>query len=101
MIMGFSEAISRVKVNFDLQDLSLEEETDRLLCNIKEVHPNISSAQELDAVAILKKRLPDTPINWRGILTKNIGGKAPILKLIASYGHNSLNSVVNILPQPI
>ena len=82
MIMGFFEAISRVKVNFDLQDLSLEEETESLLCDIKESHP---SAQELNAVAILQKRLPDTPTNWRGILTKNIGEKAPILDRVEVF----------------
>ena len=31
MIMGFTEAINRVKVNFDLENTNLEDETDSLL----------------------------------------------------------------------
>ena len=45
IIVGFFEAISLVKVSFDVQDLSLEEETDRLMYDIEEAHPNVSSIQ--------------------------------------------------------
>ena len=55
MIMGFTEARNRVKVNFDLENTNLEGETDSLLCDIKDAHPNVTPAEELAAVAILKR----------------------------------------------
>ena len=73
-IMGFEETLSRVMVNFDLQDTSLEDETDQLLSDIMDAHPNISPASKLAAVSILRKRLPDTPTNWRSILSRKVDG---------------------------
>ena len=84
-IMGFIEAITRVKINFDMQQPSLEEETDRMLNDIMDAHPEVTPAQELEAVAILKKRLPDSPTNWRGVLTRKIGGKFPVLDSVEAF----------------
>ena len=84
-IMDFIKAITRVKINFDMQQPSLEDETDRLLNDIMDAHPEVTSVQELEAVAILKKRLPDSPTNWRGILTRKIGGKVPVLDSVEAF----------------
>ena len=84
-IMGFIEAITRVKLNFDLQDPLLEEETDKLLSDITDAHPDASAADELAAVAILKKRLPDSPTNWRGILQRRINGQTPLLDNVEAF----------------
>ena len=37
------------------------------------------------AVAILKKRLPDTPTNWRGILMRKINGVEPLIDSVESF----------------
>ena len=49
-IMGFEEMISRVMVNFDLQDPSLEEDTDQLLDEIMQAHPTPSPASQLHRI---------------------------------------------------
>ena len=50
--LGFVETMSRVRVNFDLQDPSLEEETDTLIQKILSAHQphDITDAQMKQAV---------------------------------------------------
>ena len=45
----------------------------------------MSPAEELAAVAILKKRLPDIPTNWRGILMRKIEGEVPVLDCVEAF----------------
>ena len=92
-IMGFEETISRVMVNFDLQDTTLEDETDQLLSDIMDAHPNISPASQLAAVSILRKRLPDTPTNWRSILSRKVDGIEPKFNTVEAFRFVWLNQL--------
>ena len=92
-IMGFEETISRVMVNFDLQDTSLEDETDQLLSDIMDAHPNISTASQLAAVSILRKRLPDTPTNWRSILSRKVDCIEPKFNTVEAFRFVWLNQL--------
>ena len=92
-IMGFEETISRVMVNFDLQDTSLEDEIDQLLSDIMDAHPNISPASQLAAVSILRKRLPDTPTNWRSILSRKVDGIEPKFNTVEAFRFVWLNQL--------
>ena len=85
--LGFVETMSRVRVNFDLQDPSLEEETDLLIQKILSAHqPNeISDAQMEQAVNDLKKKLPEYPTNWRAILLRKIDGEIPEVTTVARF----------------
>ena len=85
--LGFVETMSRVRVNFDLQDPSLEEETDLLIQKILSAHqPNkISDAQMKQAVNDLKKKLPEYPTNWRAILLRKIDGEIPEVTTVARF----------------
>jgi hypothetical protein len=38
--------------------------------------------EQIGAVKILVKRIPDSPVNWRGIIFRPIGGKVPKLTSI-------------------
>ena len=85
--LGFVETMSRVRVNFDLQDPSLEEKTDALIAKILSAHQphEISDAQMKQAVNDLKKKLPEYPTNWRAILLRKIDGKEPEVTTVARF----------------
>ena len=85
LIMGFLESISRVNVNFDLNDSKVEEATDRKIRDIYDAHPDVTLDEQLEAVKILVKRIPDSPVNWRGILLRPIKGKLPKLTLVNQF----------------
>ena len=84
-IMGFEQMISRVMINFDLQDPSLENETDLVLDAICEVRPEVTTEAQLAAVLDIKKKLPKSPTNWQSILTRKIDGKPPKLETIEQF----------------
>ena len=77
--------ISRVMINFDLQDVSLENETDKILDEICEVHPEVSKEVQLAAVLGIKKKLSKYPTNWQSILTRKIDGEVPKLNTIEQF----------------
>ena len=79
LIMGFLESISRVKLNFDLNDSKVEESTDTNIRDILDAHPELTSDEQTDAVNILVKKIPQTPTNWRGLLFRAIEGIVPKL----------------------
>ena len=79
LIMGFLESISRVKLNFDLNDSKVEESTDANIRDILDAHAELTSDEQTGAVNILVKKIPQTPTNWRGILFRAIEGIAPKL----------------------
>ena len=56
--MGFLESISRVKVNFDLNDYEVEESTDANIRDILDAHPELPSDEQTEAVNILVKKIP-------------------------------------------
>ena len=46
LIMGFLESISRVKLNFDLNDSKVEESTDANIRDILDAHPELTSGYQ-------------------------------------------------------
>ena len=82
LIMGFLESISRVKVNFDLNDSKVEELTDSKIRDILDAHPEITLEEQKEAVKVLVKRIPDSPVNWRGILLRPLDGAIPKLTTV-------------------
>jgi transposase InsO family protein len=85
LIMGFLESISRVKVNFDLNDSKVEDSTDREIRDIVDAHPEVSQEEQDEAVKVLVRRIPDTPVNWRGILLRPIAGAIPKLTSVSIF----------------
>jgi hypothetical protein len=63
LIMGFLEPISRVKVNFDLNDSKVEEATDRKIRDIYDAHTEVTLDEQLEAVKVLVKRIPDSHVD--------------------------------------
>ena len=47
-IMGFLESISRLKLNFDLNDSKVEESTDANIRDILDAHPELTSDEQTD-----------------------------------------------------
>ena len=76
LIMGFLESISRVKVNIDLNDSKVEEATDIY---------DVTLDEQIEAVKVLVKRIPDSPVNWRGILFRPIEGSIPKLTTVNKF----------------
>jgi hypothetical protein len=85
LIMGFLESISRVKVNFDLNDSKVEDSTDREIRDIVDAHPQVTQEEQDEAVKVLVRRILDTPVNWRGILLRPIAGAIPKLTSVSIF----------------
>jgi hypothetical protein len=85
LIMGFLESMSRVKVNFDLNDPKVEDATDKKIRDILEAHPEVTLDEQREAEKVLVKRIPDTPVNWRGILLRPIEGSIPKLTTVNKF----------------
>ena len=89
LIMGFLESISRVKLNFDLNDSKVEETTDANIRDILDAHPELTSDEQTDAVSILVKKIPQTSTNWRGILFRAIEGIVPKLTSVNVFRYSN------------
>ena len=85
LIMGFLESISRLKVDFDLNDFKVEELTDKKIRDIFEAHPEVTLDEQREAVKVLVKRIPVTPVNWKGILLRPIEGSIPKFTTINKF----------------
>ena len=83
--MGFLGSISRVEVNFDLNDSKVEDSTDRNIRDIVYAHPEVTQEEQKEAVKVLIKRIPDTPVNWRGILLRPLDGVIPKLTSVSVF----------------
>jgi hypothetical protein len=50
-----------------------------------EAHPEVTLHEQKEAVKVLVKRIPDSPVNWRGILLLPLEGSIPKLTTVNKF----------------
>ena len=63
----------------------MEDATDKKIRDIFEAHPEVTPDEQREAVKVLVKRIPDAPVNWRGILFRPINGSIPKLTTVNAF----------------